>query len=88
MKAQVVGIGQRRAGTAKKTGNPYDGTTVYVLSAASDVHGQKAGEIYLNHLSSVPYPDMGIGDTINIDRNEQGFIEEITLVSKAVKEGK
>ncbi|MDR0325034.1 MAG: hypothetical protein LBI19_02925 [Oscillospiraceae bacterium] len=84
MKAQVIGLGQRRSGTAKKTGKPYDGTSVYIMSAASDVQGHKAGEIYLNHLSSVPYPEINVGDIIDIDRNEAGFIEEITVV-KPVK---
>jgi hypothetical protein len=83
MKANVVGIGQRRSGTAKKTGNPYDGTTIYVLTVANDVKGQKAEEVYFNHLSEINFPDdVGIGDVIDVQYNRQGFIDGVSIVSK------
>ncbi len=82
MKASVVGIGQRRSGTAKATGNPYDGKSVYILSAASDVQGHKASELYFNYLSAVTYPEVAIGDTISVERNDKGFVEEVSVISK------
>lgn len=85
MKAQVVGVGQRRSGTGKNSGKPYDGTTIYILSAANDVQGHKAEEVYINHLSSVTFPEVGIGDTIDVQYNRQGFLDEITVVTKAGK---
>lgn len=82
MKSEVVGIGMRRSGTAKKTGKPYDGTSIYVLTAVNDVEGQKAEEVYFNHLSSVNFPEVHIGDIIDVEYNRQGFLDGVSVVKK------
>lgn len=83
MQLQVVGIGERRSGEAKKTGRPYDGMSVYCLSAANDVDGMKAEEVYFNYLSSVSFPDVKVGDLIDVDYDRRGYMVSVTLTKEA-----
>ena len=82
MKIEVVGVGDRRSGTAKKTGKPYDGTTIYglKLSPDKDVDGQVTKEVYLNHLMN-NFPVISVGDIVDVEYNESGFIDGVTIVN-------
>lgn len=86
MKAQVIGIGTRNRGAASKsTGKPYDGQTIYVTTKAHDVVGQKAEEVYFNYLSNLAYPEVSVGDLLDLGYNSKGFLVEVEVVKKAEK---
>ena len=85
MKATILGISDRRSGTAKKTGKPYDGTIIHcVLARSKDVEtGQAVKEVYLNHLSRIAIPALNVGDFIDVEYSDQGFIEGIEVLKPA-----
>ena len=85
MKAEILGIGQRRSGTSKTSGKPYDFTTIYCAYSASDVVGEKTEEITFSHLSGMAFPDVHVGDTIHISYDKRGFLEEFDVIGKAGK---
>jgi hypothetical protein len=79
MKCVVSGIGERRSGTSKKTGKPYDFTPIYCFSTAADVVGHKAEEISFNHLSKLTFPSIAVGDEIDIQYDKNGFIVSVDI---------
>jgi uncharacterized protein YuzE len=84
MKMIVVGIGQRNKGDrSKKTGKPYDGASIYCLREKSGIEGQEARELYFNFLSSVTYPAVDVGDIINVDYDDKGFVDSVEVLKKA-----
>jgi len=85
MKAEILGIGQRRSGTSKSSGKPYDFTTIYCAYSASDVVGEKVEEIIFSHLSGIAFPDIHVGDIIHVSYDRRGFLEEIDIVEKVGK---
>jgi len=82
MLLEITGIGQRRSGVSK-AGKDYDGKSVYGLTAARDVEGKKAEEIYFNFQSGFAYPDVKIGDTIDVRYDKNGYITDITIAKKS-----
>lgn len=82
MKAKILGIGQRHSGTSKKSGKPYDCTSIYCACTASDVVGEKVQEITFNHLVGMDFPDIHVGDIIYISHDNRGYLEEIFVVEK------
>lgn len=85
MKVKVIGIGQRRTGTSKTSGKPYDISSFYCAYSTTEVLGEKTEEITFNHFSDIVFPDIQIGDTINVSYDKRGFLEEITIIEKASK---
>lgn len=83
MKATVAGIEVRRSGISKNTGKEYDGQTIYVLTPDKEVQGSKTEEIYFNYKSRNTYPEVNIGDEINVEYDKKGYIREITKVKAA-----
>ena len=89
MKAQIVGIGARRAGISRETRKPYDGISVYILMQSGDVSGYKTGEIFLSYISDTEIPrKMEVGDLIEIDygrgaAGDVGWIEKVTVIKRA-----
>jgi hypothetical protein len=83
MKANVVGIGEKRSGIGKKSGKPYDGMSIYVLTNEPDVQGQKAEEVYFNFLSRVTFPTINVGDVIDIGYGKDGFIKSVDVLKPA-----
>ena len=84
---QVVGIGERRTGTAAKTGKPYDFTEIFCVRTAPKVTGQVAEKITLSHTSGLTYPVIAVGDTLNIFFDQQGFLQELTIAEKGGGKG-
>jgi len=84
---QVVGVGERRTGTASKTGKPYDFTEIYCVRTAPKVTGQKAERITLNHMSGLTFPLIAVGDTLNVIFDQDGFMQELTIAEKGGKGG-
>jgi len=85
MRMQIVGISQRRAGTAKNSGKPYDGTTIFCIRKANEVVGQKTEEIFMNHLSLISFPEVSVGDIINVGFDRNGFMEEFDVIERSGK---
>ena len=79
MKIQVVGVGQRRSGVSKSTGKEYDGQTIYGIKLDRDVTGHATKEIYLN-FTARDFPVITVGDMLDIDYTDRGFIEDITVL--------
>jgi uncharacterized protein YuzE len=84
MKYTVVGIGQRLSGTSKSNGKPYDFTSLYCLCTSPDVTGEKAEDVSFSHLSNLTFPNIGIGDIINVDYDKRGYMVGIDVLEKAV----
>ena len=84
---QVVGIGERRTGTASKTGKPYDFTEIFCVRAAPRVTGQMAEKITLSHTSGLTFPPIAVGDTLNVLFDQQGFMQELTIAEKGGGKG-
>ena len=83
----VVGIGDRRAGTASRTGKPYDFTAIYCTYPADKVKGVVAEEIMFSHLSGLTLPDITVGDTISVSYDKRGFLQGLTIAEKGGKGG-
>ena len=83
MKYNVIGIGPRRSGTSSKGGKPYDMTALYCICTAADVTGHKAEEIVFNHLSGITFPDISVGDIIDVGYDKRGFMVDFALAEKA-----
>jgi len=81
-KKEVVGIGQRRSGKSAK-GTDYDFTPLYCLSTKAEVDGELAEEITFSHRSGMIFPDVHVGDIINVSYDKRGFLEEFEVVEKA-----
>jgi len=84
---QVVGIGERRTGTASKTGKPYDFTEIYCVRTAPKVTGQIAEKITFSHTSGLTFPVIAVGDTLNIFFDQQGFLQDLTIAEKGGGKG-
>ena len=84
---QVVGIGERRAGTASRTGKPYDFTAIYCTHPAENVRGVVAEEIMFSHLAGLTLPDIAVGDTINVSYDKWGFLQGLTIAEKSSNKG-
>lgn len=82
MIAEILGIGQRRAGTGKVSKKPYDITVVYCAYPSIDVDGKKVEEITFNHLTGMKFPDISVGSSIFISHDSQGYLEEFYVVEK------
>lgn len=84
MKVIIVGMDTRRTGeSSKKTGKPYDGQTVYYTCTAVGVTGVKTGSIYASYIGDMPWPDVGMGDTVLLDFDEGGKLTSVDLVKQA-----
>ena len=87
MKLTVYGIGKRNKGEkSKKSGKPYDGTTLHcvTLNTTKDVEaGQAVKEVYMNHLSPIAFPVINIGDVINVEYDENGWLDGIEVLKPA-----
>ena len=84
---QVVGIGERRTGTASRTGKPYDFTAIYCTHPAENVKGVVAEEIMFSHTSGLTLPDIAIGDMINVSYDKRGFLQGLTIAEKSSGKG-
>lgn len=86
MKMTVIGKSERNAGEkSKRTGKPYDGTTLHcALSKSKEViEGQAVKTIYWSHLPKDAPKIINIGDVINVDYNQDGYIDEIEVIKAA-----
>lgn len=92
MKMHVVGVGNRNRGEkSKKSGKPYDGQSVYCIAvkAMNEGQGHKVVDLYFDYTRGVQYPDeVYVGDVINVDYNEDGYVEEVELVTRTDADGK
>ena len=81
MEMTVIGISDRRSGTSKASGKPFDGTTLHCLKSKSKdvISGQAVSEIYLNHLSGT-FPSIKVGDLIDVEYDNKGYIEAIEVI--------
>jgi hypothetical protein len=82
MKMTIIGLGQRRHGVSKQ-GKDYDGMSVYGTTTDRDVDGLKAEELYFNYKSRVDYPDVKLGDVIDVRYDKNGWITDITMEKPA-----
>ena len=80
---QVVGIADRRTGTASRTGKPYDFTAIYCTYTADKVKGHVAEEVMFSHHSGLTLPDISVGDTIQVSYDKRGFLQSLTVVEKS-----
>lgn len=85
MKMTIVGKGQRRSGKSSKSGKEYDFTAIYCIRAANGVEGHLAEEISFNHRSSLVFPDVHVGDVVNVSYDKNGFLEDFSVIEKAGK---
>ena len=76
----IVGVGKRRKGIAKKTGRDYDMTPIYAFVDDPEVEGQKTEEIVIDHLSRIQWPQVSLGDQLNIEYNRGGFVVSVTKI--------
>jgi len=83
----IVGIGERRTGTASRTGRPYDFTAIYCNYPADKVKGVVAEEIMFSHLSGLTLPDIAVGDTISVSYDKRGFLQGLTIAEKSGGKG-
>lgn len=84
MKVEIIGIGKRNSGISKKTGNPFNMTAIYGISAAHDLaEGEKAVELTFNHLSDMIFPDLHVGDVVHASHDQRGYLEELEVIEKA-----
>jgi len=79
---KVVGIGERRNGTSSKTGRPYDFTAIYCTRPANNVTGLMAEEVTFSHTSGLTFPNIAVGDTINVSYDKRGFLQELSIAEK------
>jgi len=84
---QIVGIAERRSGTAARSGKPYDFTAIYCTYPAENVKGVVAEEIMFSHTSGLTLPDVAVGDTINVSYDKRGFLQGLTIAEKGGKGG-
>ena len=79
MQAKIVGK-SRMKGTSKKTGKPYDGTSVYVIFKDDRVEGESTSNKFVD-TNIIKYDDVKVGwiyDFIN-ETNFSGFTKLVGL---------
>ena len=78
---EVVGVGERRQGYGK-TGKPFDFTPVYCTHELKGVKGVAAEEIMFSHVGEISFPNVSVGDRIEVVYDKRGFIQHVEVVSK------
>ena len=79
---EVVGIGERRKGRSKKSGDDYDFTAIYCIYEDTRVKGHIAEEIMFSHLSGIEFADIAVGDKIKVFYDKRGYIQHMEKVEK------
>ena len=72
MKVKVIGK-EKRAGTSRKTGNPFNFTMAHVIYPKTGVEGQSCETVWLPG-EQYPLNTIQVGADYNIDRDSNGYL--------------
>lgn len=86
MKVKILGI-QDVNYISRKTGNPVVGTTLHASFSDAQVLGTAVNKIFISDNLHLPcIKDLAIGQTVDIEYNNRGFVCGCEIVNLSAKE--
>ena len=86
MKVKILGI-QNVDYVSRKTGNPVVGVTLHASFSDSQVLGSAVDKIFISdNLRLACVKDLAIGQIVDIEYNNRGFVCDCRIVDQTAKE--